>query len=429
MTNIDRTIAPEVKTIKELKLREPEQIVFPNNNSCFLWHDDKNELLKIDIVIAAGSIAQKKTMTAYFTSKLLKEGNQTKSSSKIADIIDFHGAHMEFQVDKDEMTATLFCLKKHAEKLIPLFSETLYQPIFPEEEITQLKTIEKAKLSINTEKMEYLTAIRFNQEVFGQEHPYGWTPSIEAIESIERKNIIDFHQENILQKNADIYVSGAYDDEIIQFLEKHFGKQIITKKETSQNTPFLLAASADSQILQEKPNAIQSAIRIGNTTINKTHPDHFYLYFTTVLLGGYFGSRLMKKIREEKGYTYGIGSLYQTLKDSGVFLIATQVNNKYTADTIKCIFEEMERLKKESISTEELNTVKAYINGSLLRKFDSVFSLTKLYEKNRLHGLNLSYFSSLMSKTNTIDTKTINAIAAKYFDKNQLKIVISGNLK
>ncbi|HDQ16501.1 MAG TPA: insulinase family protein [Bacteroidetes bacterium] len=89
----------------------------------------------------------------------------------------------------------------------------------------------------------------------------------------------------------------------------------------------------------------------------------------------------------------------------------------------------MDKLKVEKISKEEINTVKAYINGSLLRKFDSVFSLTNIYEKNRLHGLNFSYYSSLISKMNTIDSKTINAIAVKYFDKKQLKTVISGNLK
>ncbi len=429
MTMIDRTIAPEIKTIKELRLREPEQILYPNNNICFLWHDDKNELLKIDAVFAAGSTAQKKVMTAYFTSKLLKEGSTSLSSSKIADIIDFHGAHIEFQVDKDELIATLFCLKKHALKLIPIFSEITFNPSFPEEEISSLKTIEKAKLSINAEKMEYLTAVRFNQEVFGKNHPYGWIPSIEGIENMERKNLIAFHKENILEKNADIYVSGAYDDAIIKSLEKEFGIKNSSKPQTKKDSIYQLTASSESQILQKKQAAVQSAIRIGTTTINKTHPDHFYLFFTTVLLGGYFGSRLMKKIREEKGYTYGIGSLYQTLKDSGVFLIATQVNNKYTADTIKSIFEEMDTLKVEKISTEEINTVKAYINGSLLRKFDSVFSLTNIYEKNRLHGLNLSYYFSLMNKMNTIDTKTINTIAAKYFDKKQLKTVISGNLE
>ncbi len=423
---IDRTIAPEIHEIDSIRLKEPEILQLSNKTTCFLWHSSKNDLLKIDLVFPAGSIAQEKPMTAYFTSKLIKDACAEYSSKEIADIIDFYGAFIEFQTTKDEMHATLLCLPKHFKILIKLLASIVYSPLFLEDELIDLKKIERSNLSISLEKVDFLSAISFNENVFGNTHPYGWNPNQQAIENVQIKDIQEFHRKNILNKIPDIYIAGNYSEENINEIGNLFGNHIVDSKSTSPTHSF--SPSKKSKHLNIKEAAVQSSIRIGCKTINKEHPDSIDLYFTTILFGGYFGSRLMKKIREEKGYTYGVGAMYQTLKDTGALIIATQVKTDVTDACIDDIFYEMERLKSENISDEEIKTVTSYITGSLLKGFDGVFNLTDQYKKMRLHGLNFSYYYSLIEKINQINSKKINNISEQYFNRNNIKTIISGNL-
>ncbi len=423
---IDRTIAPEIQEIDSIRLKEPGILQLSNKTTCFLWHSSKNDLLKIDLVFPAGSIAQEKPMTAYFTSKLIKEACAGYSSKEIAAIIDFYGAFIEFQTTKDEMYATLLCLPKHFNILIKLLASLIHSPIFSENELIDLKKIEHSKLSVNLEIVDFLSAISFNENVFGNTHPYGWNPNQQAIENVQIKDIQEFHRKNILNKIPDIYIAGNYSEENVNEIGNLFGNHIVDSKITSPTHSF--STSKKLKHLNIKEAAVQSSIRIGCKTINKEHPDSIDLYFTTVLFGGYFGSRLMKKIREEKGYTYGIGAMYQTLKDTGALIIATQVKSEVTDACIDDIFNEMERLKSENISDEEIKTVTSYITGNLLKNFDGVFNLTDQYKKMRLHGLNFSYYYSLIDKINQINSEKINYISEKYFDENILKTIISGNL-
>jgi len=424
---IDRSIAPEIQKLDSLTLNEPKVLQLSNKTNCFLWHSSKNDLLKMDLVFPAGSIAQEKPMTSFFTSKLIKEACANYSSKEIVDIIDFHGAFIEFQNTKDEMHATLLCLPKHFETLIKLLSSIIYNPDFQEKELNDLKNIERAKLSVNLERVDFLSSISFNENVFGKTHPYGWIPSQQQIESIQTNDLQYFHRNNILNKIPDIYLAGNYSKKNLDSIEDLFGKHSIEDSKTTIQS-YSFSPSKKSKHLNIKKSAVQSSIRIGCKTIHKDHPDSIDLYFTTVLLGGYFGSRLMKKIREEKGYTYGIGASYQTLKNTGAFLIATQVKSEVTEACIEDIFDEMEKLKTQKISDEEIRTVTSYITGKLLMNFDGVFNLTDQYKKIQLHGLNFSYYYSLIKKINQINYNKINDISTKYFDKNIMKTIISGNL-
>ena len=187
-----------------------------------------------------------------------------------------------------------------------------------------------------------------------------------------------------------------------------------------------LHGGTSGKVSINKPGAVQTAIRIGSATINKRHPDYPGLKILDAILGGYFGSRLMKNIREEKGYTYGISSSLTSLDLSGYKVISTEVGRINTQKTIDEIYKEIRLLQTVPVGRDEMAVVRNYMSGEMVRMFDGPFALAESFRSAWEFGLDNSYYHRLAEKIITIEPDEIIELARKYYNIDELYEVTAG---
>jgi predicted Zn-dependent peptidase len=274
-------------------------------------------------------------------------------------------------------------------------------------------------------KNSFLVRKYFYESVFGEENPYGSSINKEDYQNIKREDLIEFYQTNYINKLEHILISGQADQESINEIEK-FCEQFnntITKK----TIPFpAFNPSREKKKFNNKPGSSQSAIRIGKPIINRNHPDFRKLQLLNLVLGGYFGSRLMKNIREDKGLTYGIYSSLESYKNGGCWYIETEMNNELREQGLSEIYKELKSLREHIIGEEELQTAKNYLLGSFLRSIDSPFSLADRYKILLDYNLSYSYYYEFIEIVKQTTAAELRYLAQTYLQEKELFEVIVG---
>lgn len=425
MITLDRTKAPRFNELDELTFIHPTTHFFTNGIKVNVLSGGSQEIVKIDFIFRAGTFHQSKPLVASATNNLLKEGTKNYSAFEIAEGIDQYGAYLQTGIDFDDASITLYTLNIHLKNVLVYFSEVVLQPAFDQNEFDIYINNALEKFKVSMEKVSYVARKESMQQLFGKNHPYGTNASAQDFEKITRKDVVDFHYNFYQLSNCEIIVSGKVNDECIDLLNHFFGNAKITstKEAIVANTK---TEEEPNKIYIEKQNSLQSAIRIGKPFPNKLNPDYFGLQILNTILGGYFGSRLMKNIREEKGYTYGIGSGIVSLQKGGFFYISTEVGSAVTKDALMEIYKEIELLKTEKISSEELALVKNYLLGKLLKSCDGPFNMAELFENVHFYGLNYDFYNQYIQKIKSITADELMALANNYLV--DLKETVVGKL-
>ena len=278
---------------------------------------------------------------------------------------------------------------------------------------------------VNREKVQNLAIDSFFEALFGKNHPYGYQVLEHDFENITSRALTDFHSKYYTPENMAIIISGRIQERTMELLNSHYGNtELKTIKKENLTDPF--KSEKQKRIHINKTGTVQTAIRIGSATINKRHPDYPGLKVLDSILGGYFGSRLMKNIREEKGYTYGISSSLSSLDLSGYKLISTEVGQKYSQKTIEEIYKEIRILQNVQVSREEMNVVRNYMSGEMVRMFDGPFALAESFKSAWEFGLDNNYYYSLYEKIKTISPDEITDLAKTYYNPDELYQVTAG---
>ena len=277
------------------------------------------------------------------------------------------------------------------------------------------------------EKVSTIARRAFNEQLFGTNHPYGKNVQLEDYDSLTREALFDFHKKYYTTQNGKIIVTGKIDDSVVQMIHQHFGNTNWGTTQEIENSQNVARDPLIKEKIIRKENAKQSAVRIGLEMPVQTHPDFLKLNILNTILGGYFGSRLMKNIREEKGYTYGIGSALISLKNAGLLIIVSEVGAAYAKETVNEIFKEINRLKNEIISDEELSLVKNYMMGDFLRSFDGPFALSESYRSIIDFDLTPDYFNQGIETIKTITPEKILQLANQYLVEENFVTTIAGN--
>jgi predicted Zn-dependent peptidase len=359
---------------------------------------------------------------------MLSEGTSKFTAAQIAEKLDFYGAYFQAKSGTDEATLTLYCINKHLKNCLPFIVEILSDSIFPEKDLQILKKNTIQNLIVNEERNSFLARRAFNQSVFGSNSVYGTFSTREDIASIERNSLINFY-ENQYQKGIKyIIVSGFVNDETIKTISANFGNSQFSPNtavtHNYESKPYL-----KETIYIDKPNSVQSAIRIGKKLFNRNNPDFREMQLLNLILGGYFGSRLMKNIREEKGLTYGIYSAIEAYPNDACWYIDTEMNNDLCEHGIEEIYKEVKLLRTEKIGEDELRVAKNYLLGSFLRSIDGPFSLADRFKILKNYTLEYSYYYEYIEiiKNSTAD-KLID-LANKYLNEDTFTKVIVGSKK
>lgn len=424
MEKLER-VQPPVYPVGKINIPEASEYRLNNGIPAYLIEAGTEEVLRIEFTFAAGHVRDYIPLLASTTNMMLSEGSENYTSEKLHSELEYYGAFLQPMADRDRAGVVVFCLGKHIPKILQLCHEILFRPLFPENELNTLMKKRLQWYMINREKVQNLSFDHFFESVFGNDHPYGYQPAEDDFRNIFSPMLKEFHRRFYNPVNMAIIISGKIPEDTVNLLNYHFGA--LSEKEPFKKTvnPLKDAAPQKKNII--KPGSVQTAIRIGSRTINKRHPDYPALKVLDSILGGYFGSRLMRNLREEKGYTYGIRSGVTSLDLSGFKVISTEVGNRYCKSALDEIYREIRILQEEPVKRNELEIVRNYMAGELLRMFDGPFALAESFKSAWEFGLDNSYFYRFAEKIKTIDPDEIMYLANKYYSIDELFEVTVGS--
>ena len=423
---IDRTTAPEFKTIDKIDIIKANEQFLDNGVPVYTINAGSQELTKVEFVFTAGMYYQNRTLLASTANTLLEAGTTKRNALQLSEHIDFFGSFLELEVGQDYASITIYSLNKYLNESLAFVEEILKDSVFPQSEIDIHLANKKQKHQINSQKVSHLARRKFSELLFGAQHPYGIDAKTEDFDTLKQADILNFYKNHYSFKNCFIVVAGNLPKDVLSVLNTHFGKDNWGSASLTKSIPVAINTTKQQKHLVEKSDAIQSAIRVGRVLFNKTHEDYFKFKVLNTILGGYFGSRLMANIREDKGYTYGIGSGLTSLVKSGYFYISTEVGSDVTKNALEEIYKEIKLLRDELVSTEELETVRNYILGQFLRSVDGPFALAEKFIGVKEFGLDYNYYSNYFASVKNVTPKDLRDLANKYLQEKDLIECVAG---
>lgn len=425
MTRIDRTKAPAMQAMDGFKINEPGKIMLDNGIPLYVINKGTQELVRISLVFGAGAWYEDLPFTAQACNLMLREGTSLMASAEIEEKLDFYGAFLETAVEQDNSYVSLYSLNKHVHELLPLIGDIIRQASFPEKEFEIMIGRQKQFLAVNEQKVNYLARTRFSALIFGPEHPYGTYRQSSHLKNINIAALKAFHHQHYTPGNCRIVVAGKVSDELISMINHTFGNKG-WENELLPSRDFDSSGNAKFKHYLVKKDALQAAIRIGKQLFNRTHPDFLGMQVLNTVLGGYFGSRLMTNLREDKGYTYGVGSALISLQHSGSFFITSEVDADSAHQAAEEVYREIDRLCTDLVPDGELQLVKNYLIGRFMRSIDGPFALADMLMSVLEPGLDMSYFNRYTEVVRSITATELRDLARKHLDPSTFHEIIVG---
>jgi len=407
---LNRTIAPPFNRTTRFDLIRPDTVTLGNGIPVHYISGGQQNVLKIELVFKAGRWFEPHWGAAYFAANLLPKGTKNNSSFEIAQVFDRYGAHVEISPGLDVVSVALYSLTHKLQPVLALLIELLQESVFPAKELDQMKAIYLQNLKVNQEKTSFQVSKLLRRTLFGEDHPYGKELEAEEITALQREHIADYYKNFF--GDLFILVSGKIENDVRSLINNTFSG-LATRPVADQSHTH--AADKPFRQLVDKEDSVQSSLRMGRPFIGRTHPDYFDALFLNHVLGGYFGSRLMKNIREDKGLTYGIYSSIHTLRNDNYLVIGADVNK----DNLELAFEEIRkellRLRVEPIDTEELETARNHFIGSLQSEIVTPFAHADKVKNMILFNLPDDYYQNLIQRLDTLHRDDLVRIAETYF--------------
>lgn len=427
MEILDRTVAPEIRQIEHFTIDTPVCHRMRNGIPLHIIQAGDEDVVRFDLLIKGGQWEQTRPLQAMFTNRMLREGTYTFTSAQIAEKLDYYGSWLDLSSSVNYGFVTLYSLNKYFSQTLEILASMVKEPVFPEKELSVVTESNKLQFLVNSEKVEVITRKQLNRSLFGEAHPLGKYAKAEDYDNIHGCDLKEFYHRFYRSNNASIYISGKVTSEIISCIERLFGNEewgdVSMKGEQLFFTP---QPDSRKRVFIERENAMQSSLKMGGFSINRQHSDYHKLRVLITLFGGYFGSRLMSNIREEKGYTYGIGANLVCYPEEGVLVISTEAANEYINQIIEEVYKEIDILALEKVSDEELNMVKNYMLGDMCRSYENAFSLSEAWIFIETSGLDNCYFEESLNAIRSITPLEIQALAQEYLRKEDLIEIIAG---
>jgi predicted Zn-dependent peptidase len=379
------------------------------------------QVIKIELLIKAGRWTELQRGAAYFSSNLISKGTDSKSSFEIAKLFDQYGAHLEINPGLDIVSIVLYTLTKNLPQTLPLLYELLEDATFPEKELTQTKAVYLQNLKVNNEKTSFLASKLIRSNLFGNDHPYGRELDESDVNQLTRE-VLSSHVSNTY-RDLLVIASGHVTDRELKMIADVFAPYPY-KKADSIVHPF--HSKKPYRQIQEKEGSLQSSLRSAKEIISRTHSDYPAVLFLTHVLGGYFGSRLMKNIREEKGLTYGIYASYNTLQHNQYMVIGADVNKENLELTFVEIKKELKRLYTEPVPKDELETARNHFIGSLQSEMTTPFAHADKLKSSILFSLPQGFYQNLILRIDQLSADDLIQTAEQYFGKDSFFEVAVG---
>lgn len=417
---LNRKITPELKEIDKIDFIEPKIFDIAKDVKLFFMKEVPNDTARLDLYFDAGTI-KGEVGVASFVNGLLLSGTNDKSSIQINSEMDGLGGFYESGISNENSVITVYSLRENLIPILHILKDAIQNLAFHQHEVEELINDRRQKFKVSMEKVSFIAQRGFQQRLFN-DSIYGRVTNEKDFDEVSIPKLKKFFNENYKTGLTKVVVVGNLNQDEVDEIIDITGSWATETTTTFENNIKNLKGSVHIV----KDGAVQTAIRVGRTLFNKKHEDYNDFLILNTIFGDYFGSRLMSNIREDKGYTYGIGTMVAELHEIGYFLIATEVGKDVKDATLKEIQYEMERLHNELVSQEELDLVKNYMLGQLLKSADGPYSMADLYMSVEPYGLDLDFYNTSIESINSITPQRIQELAKKYLNWNEMTVVSAG---
>ncbi|TNF42450.1 MAG: insulinase family protein [Cytophagales bacterium] len=415
---LDRTQAPKFHLPEDFTLNDPEKWITPAGVPVFYFHTPLLQAVKIEVVSKSARkyLPLAKNLVPSLVLQLLTEGTRSLSENQLSEFFDFHASEVQPSSGFSREGISLLTTKKHLNTVLPVFLSLFTEADFPEDKLEKKKSLRKLGLKLEKEKTASRASQLFRTSLFGPNHPYGLEITEDHIDEVSRQDLLDY-RDQLLWNEAEIFISGDFSQpELLELTERLALIPFVRLPETAWSAEIQQTLS----VAEERPQAFQTSIRMGAWSIPKTHPDYFALSVFNTVLGGYFGSRLIKNIREDKGQTYGISSSLGEIDDYPYWTIAADVQKQYRQEVLDEIRKEIQLLSSEKMGSDELELVRNYLIGQMVGRFSTSFDWVDRFKGVHFSGLDFSFYRRKMEFLREFDANEILEKASKYFTEGPI---------
>ncbi|MCU1290499.1 MAG: hypothetical protein JWN60_2728 [Acidobacteria bacterium] len=423
--------APVSKEILQVKLPKAQEATLKNGLRVVLLENHKVPTVSMQMVILSGGLSDPadRRGLASFTASLLREGTQTRTSRQIAEQTDALGATLSANSGLSAFTTNINAsgLVENMDETLDIFADVIRNPKFPQEEVAKFKTRTLSQLQSQRGIPQFLAAERFQRAIYG-DHPGGLiAPSVEAVRAVTPESLTAFHAQNYLPNNAILAVVGDVTlKDLLPKLEREFGDWKAGKA-VSTTLAAVPKQGASKIYLIDRPGSVQTVLQLGTLGIERTSPDYFGMLVMNRIFGGGPSARLFMNLREDKGYTYGAYSSFGGSKFPGTVLASSEVRTDVTEGAMKEFMYEINRIRDEKASAEELENAKRALIGSFALSLEQPQALLQNIITQKLYDLPADYWDTYPKRVMAITSDDVQNIAKKYLDTGRLQIVAVGD--
>lgn len=413
---LNRTIAPVIKDATEfdLKLKPYEKYVLDNGVEVYAVNAGTQEVMSVELVFSAGNWFEQQNNIAAATNFLIKNGTKNKTAFQLNEHFDYYGSHLTRGCYNETANIVLHCINRHLATHLPVVAELITDAIYPQHELDIYRQNMKQRLTVNLKKCDFVAGRLIDEYVFGKNHPYGVYSNKEDYDALQQEQLQAYYKQYYTEGKCIIFAAGLLPADFAQQLNNTIGQLPLNKKEMPNIVHPLTPAEQMKYRITNDANGVQGAIRLAQPFPNRHHPDFQKVQVLNTLFGGFFGSRLMSNIREDKGYTYGIHSYILNHISTTAWMISTEAGRDVCEATITEVYNEMRDLREELVDEEELQLVKNYLIGTILGDLDGPFHIIGRWKNLILNGLDENYFYNSVNIIKTISAKELQELANKY---------------
>ena len=412
---------------KAFRLPATEDFTLPNGMKATLVPYGSVPKVAIRAFVNAGAINEQANQVwiSRLTALLMKEGTVTRSGAQAAQEAAEMGGQLEVSAGPDATSAGGVVLSELGPRFVALLADVLEHPSLPESEMARLKADLARELAVGKTQPDALARERFLGTLY-PDHPYGRVfPEASALAAYTHEQVRAFYEGNFAASRTHLYIAGKLDPGLKKAIEEAFGKW--KKGEPAKDVPAHPVSDHSLQVI-DRPGAAQSALFLGLPVPGPTSPDYVPLDVMNSILGGSFGSRITSNIREQKGYTYSPISQVGTRKHLAYWVQVADVTTAVTGPSLKEIFYEIDRLRKDPPSQDELNSIKSYLAGIFVLRNtvspDGVIGQLRFVDSQ---GLDRSYLTTYVQKVMAVTPQEVQRIAESYITPSKMTIVVVGD--
>lgn len=425
MTHLtDRTKEPPVKEFTGLAIPRPDILTLPNGVELYTLDAGDQPINRITVSYGSGLMEAEIPDALQLATQLLREGTASYSGSQISETLDYYGAWLKCDALSHNCAINLWSLNKSTLKLLPILKELMLQPAFPEKEFVTLRDKHKAKYLLSLKNVSFIASQNDKKLVFGDNHPMSRTSDVDQIQSLNTDDIRSAY-DKAFRSAPKVFVTGDIKELIPELIDFFGSLNFMSDEQEPQIIIPMQPVSGSKTVISDVDAEHQAAIAMSIPTVDRSHPDYIPLRLVVMALGGYFGSRLMTNIREDKGYTYGIQANLLGYREGGVISIMTNTAPQYIDAVISETKLELQRMRSETMSEAELSVVKNNAMTSLAAILDTPFSIMDFHISQFHTGTPANYFEKQIEAIDSLTTDDVKRLADNYFNIGNLLVSIA----